>query len=125
TIERRHRERALADRKAHDADVELAPDDRARDLGRVASDDYQLRPRVARPEAPERRRQEVDRERGARPEADAPGHDPAELRDDFQARLELPQCASRMGEQHLARLRREGALADALEERQAERSLEQ
>jgi len=30
-----------------------------------------------------------------------------------------------MGEQHLARLRREGALADALEERQAERSLEQ
>src|SRR5438034_7597839 len=97
---------------------------RARDLGRVAGDDRELGARVARPELPEGRRQEVDRERGARPKADAPGDDPAELLDDFEARLELPQRAARVGEEQLARLRREGTLADALEERQAERLLE-
>src|SRR5439155_1699875 len=94
-VERRHRELTLAHRQAHDADVELATDDRARDLGRVPGDDGQLRPRVARPEPPERRGQEVDRERGARPEPDASGHDPAELLDDLEARLELPQRPAR------------------------------
>ncbi|OLD76420.1 MAG: hypothetical protein AUG87_08960 [Candidatus Rokubacteria bacterium 13_1_20CM_4_70_14] len=44
--------------------------------------------------------------------------------DDLEARLELPQRAARVGKQQLAGLRREGALADAFEERQAERQLE-
>src|SRR5439155_1486396 len=82
---------------------------------RVAGDDDELGLRVARAEPVKRRREQVDADRGAGAQADPPGDDPPELLDELDAVLQLPQRAPGVGQQDLARLRRVGALAHALE----------
>jgi len=123
-VERRHRQLALPDRQAHDPHVELVGHDRARDLRRVAGDHHELGPWVARAEPSQCRRQQIDAERRAGAEPDAPGHDPPQLLDQLDAALELPQRAPGVGQEELARPGRVRALADALEQRQPELLLE-
>ena len=115
---------AVADRQAHDADVELVGDDGARDLGGVAGDDDDLRLGVARAEAPQRGRQQVDADRRAGAEPHASGHHAAQLLHALDAGLQLAQRAIGVGQQQLAGPRGERALAHALEQREAERLLE-
>ena len=98
--------------------------DRARDLRRVAGDDDELGPRVARPEPPQRRRQQIDAERRAGAEPDPAGDDAPELLHELETALELAHRAPGVRQQELARLGRVGPLADALEQGQTELLLE-
>ncbi len=79
---------------------------------------------MARPEAPQERRQQVDADGGGRPEAHASRHHAPELLHALDARLDLVERARRVREEDLAGARRERPLADALEERLPERLLE-
>src|SRR5262245_6633257 len=119
-----HRQLALADRQAHDADVELIRHHRSRDLRRVPGDDDQLRARITGSEPAQRRWQEIDAERGARAEPDPPGHDAPELLDELEAAVELLHGATGVSQQQLAGLGRVRPLADPLEQRQPDLALE-
>jgi hypothetical protein len=122
--ERRHHELAARHRQRDDRHVQLVVGHRRRDLGSVAGHHDQLELRVARPQAPEQRRQQVDARDGARPQPQPPRHHAAELAEGFLRGLQLREGAAGVLQQQRPRRGGEGALAHALEQRGAAARLE-
>jgi len=123
-VDGRDRQLPGAHGQAHDADVQLVLDHGAADLGRVAGHHHQLDIRIAGAEAPQRGRQQIDADGRAGPEAHAARHHAAQLADPLDRQLELAEGAGGVGEEQIARLGGERALADALEHGEAELALE-
>lgn len=86
-VERRHGQLAIAQRQAHQPDIEVVGHEAPRDLRRRARDHDQIDRGKARAKAPQRPRQQIDADRGAGPEPYATRHDAAQLLHVLDARL--------------------------------------